>query len=273
MRSRARCSGCSSAAATFSNGSPPRRPRQAPRLGCRILTAAWAARLLGGLAASASGRLGARDTGRVAVPFVVALVGLAGDRAAGQPLSPVTPGRRPAVARRRARVAAIARRTWRFFETFVTPADNMLPPDNFQEDPNAGRGASRHRRRISACTCCQRRSARDFGWIGTLDAVERLEATLPRWSSSQRFRGHFFNWYDTRTFAALEPQYVSSVDSGNLAGHLIALANACGEWSEHAPFDVERLRRQSRTAWNWRASRSSASSSEATRGTADATTT
>src|SRR6266849_3727182 len=46
----------------------------------------------------------------------------------------------------------------------------------------------------------------------------------------QRFRGHFYNWYDTQNLRPLDPQYVSSVDSGNLAGHLIALANACREW-------------------------------------------
>ncbi len=47
-----------------------------------------------------------------------------------------------------------------------------------------------------------------------------------------RFRGHFYNWHDTRDLKALEPKYVSSVDSGNLAGHLIAIANACKEWRE-----------------------------------------
>ena len=46
-----------------------------------------------------------------------------------------------------------------------------------------------------------------------------------------RVRGHFLNWYDTRTLQRLEPQYISTVDSGNLAGHLITLANACVEWT------------------------------------------
>ena len=43
----------------------------------------------------------------------------------------------------------------------------------------------------------------------------------------ERFRGHFYNWYDTLDLRPLDPKYVSSVDSGNLAGHLIALWNAC----------------------------------------------
>ena len=49
-------------------------------------------------------------------------------------------------------------------------------------------------------------------------------------SRLQRYRGHFYNWYDTRDLRPLDPRYVSSVDSGNLAAHLIALANACREW-------------------------------------------
>ena len=124
-----------------------------------------------------------------------------------------------------------ARRTWRFFETFVTSADNMLPPDNFQDDPAP---ALAHRTSptniglyLLSVVC-----ARDFGWIGTAQAIDRLEATLATMGRLQRVRGHFLNWYDTRDLRPLEPRYVSTVDSGNLAGHLIALANACREWSD-----------------------------------------
>ena len=56
-----------------------------------------------------------------------------------------------------------------------------------------------------------------------------------------RFRGHFYNWYDTRDLRPLDPQYISSVDSGNLAGHLIALANACSEWAGLPLTDERRL--------------------------------
>ncbi len=70
-------------------------------------------------------------------------------------------------------------------------------------------------------------TARDFGWIGTLEMVERVEATLATIRSLERFRGHLYNWYDTRDLHRLEPAYISSVDSGNLAGHLLTLANAC----------------------------------------------
>ena len=131
-----------------------------------------------------------------------------------------------------------ARRTWRFFETFVTPTDNMLPPDNFQDDPSP---AVAHRTSptniglyLLSVVC-----ARDFGWIGTGQAIDRLETTLATMARMQRVRGHFYNWYDTRDLRPLEPRYISSVDSGNLAGHLIALANACREWADR-PLDAER---------------------------------
>ena len=123
----------------------------------------------------------------------------------------------------------VARRTWRYFETFITADDHMLPPDNFQEDP---RPVLAHRTSPTnlGLYLLSAVSARDFGWAGTSETVDRLEATLATMSRLQQCRGHFYNWYDTRDLRPLEPRYVSSVDSGNLAGHLIALANTCREW-------------------------------------------
>ena len=126
-----------------------------------------------------------------------------------------------------------ARRTWRFFETFVTPAENMLPPDNFQEDPKP---VIAHRTSPTniGLYLLSSVAARDFGWAGTTETVERLEATFDSMQKLPRFKGHFLNWYGTRDLRALTPAYVSSVDSGNLAGHLIALANACESWLDQA---------------------------------------
>lgn len=128
----------------------------------------------------------------------------------------------------------IARRTWRFFETFVTPQENMLPPDNFQETP-APAIAHRTSPTNIGLYFLSAVAARDFGWAGTLETIERLEASFATLGRLTRFKGHFFNWYDTRDLRVLDPAYVSSVDSGNLAGHLIALANACEEWAETTP--------------------------------------
>ncbi len=120
----------------------------------------------------------------------------------------------------------VARRTWRFFETFVTDEHHHLPPDNFQEDP-APVVAHRTSPTNLGLYLLSVVAAHDFGWLGTHDAVDRLEATLAAMNGLERFRGHFYNWYDTHDLHPLEPKYVSSVDSGNLAGHLIALGQAC----------------------------------------------
>ncbi len=153
--------------------------------------------------------------------------------------------RRPAEVRApatRAQVRSLrqtARLTWRFFERFVTAADNMLPPDNFQEDPSPVLAHRTSPTNIGLYLLSVV-SARDFGWIGTAEMVERLEATLGTMARMQRFRGHFYNWYDTSDLRPLDPRYVSSVDSGNLAGHLIALSNAAHDWRVSPPAAPDR---------------------------------
>jgi cyclic beta-1,2-glucan synthetase len=119
-----------------------------------------------------------------------------------------------------------ARRTWRFFETFVTAEDHGLPPDNFQEDPTP---VVAHRTSPTniGLYLLSVVAAHDFGWLGTHETVDRLEATLATMNRLERFHGHFYNWYDTHDLRPLEPKFISAVDSGNLAGHLIALGAAC----------------------------------------------
>lgn len=116
-----------------------------------------------------------------------------------------------------------ARKTWRFFSTFVTAEDHFLPPDNFQEDPHP---VIAHRSSPTnfGLYLLSVLAARDFGWIGTLEMAERLEATLKSMQKLPRFDGHFYNWYETTEARALDPKYISSVDNGNLAGHLLAVA-------------------------------------------------
>jgi cyclic beta-1,2-glucan synthetase len=122
----------------------------------------------------------------------------------------------------------IARRTWHFFETFVSAEDHWLPPDNFQEDPKP---VVAHRTSPTniGLYLLSAVAARDFGWLGTVDALERVEVTLGTLKRMELFRGHFYNWYGTSDLQPLEPKYISSVDSGNLAGHLIVLGNSCRE--------------------------------------------
>ena len=139
--------------------------------------------------------------------------------------APIAGPTQPSVEDARA-LRLVARRTWQFFVTFVGPDDHFLPPDNFQEDPSpvvAHRTSPTNLGLYLLSTV----GAHDFGWLGTVDTVSRLEATIETMGGLERFRGHFYNWYDTRECRPLDPKYVSSVDSGNLAGHLVTLAHAC----------------------------------------------
>ena len=125
----------------------------------------------------------------------------------------------------------IARRTWRFFEVFVTAEENFLPPDNFQEEPHpvvAHRTSPTNIGLYLLATV----SAQDFGWISITDAAGRLEQTLRTLGRLERYKGHYYNWYESQTCQPLDPKYISAVDSGNLAGHLIAVSSACRQWSE-----------------------------------------
>jgi len=187
--------------------------------------------MAGGVALSGVAAVVAAGAGRrawpVAAPFVILWM-LSPAIARWASFSPAMAGSNPLSDTDARALRLIARRTWRFFETFVTANDHMLAPDNFQEEP---RPVLAHRTSptnlglyllsvVAACDC---------GWLGKLEAAERIEATLESMNRLEQFRGHFYNWYDTHDLRPLEPKYISSVDSGNLAGHLIVLGNVCRE--------------------------------------------
>jgi cyclic beta-1,2-glucan synthetase len=130
---------------------------------------------------------------------------------------------------------AIARRTWRFFETFVVAADHHLPPDNFQEDPPQGVAHRTSPTNIGLAMTANL-AAYDFGYLTVGDVIERSALTLGALGELQRYHGHFYNWYDTRSLEPLRPMYVSTVDSGNLAGHLLTLAAGLQEFARHPIF-------------------------------------
>lgn len=130
----------------------------------------------------------------------------------------------------------LARRTWAFFERHVGPEDHWLPPDNMQEAPVA---AVAHRTSPTnmGLNLLAHLAAHDFGYLDTGRLLERLEACLTAMESLPRHQGHFYNWYDTRTLAPLPPEYVSTVDSGNLAGHLLVLRRGLLELADEPVCD------------------------------------
>ncbi|MGB3225993.1 MAG: glucoamylase family protein [Desulforhopalus sp.] len=116
----------------------------------------------------------------------------------------------------------LSRKTWAFFETFVGPQDHWLPPDNYQEHP-VGVIAHRTSPTNIGLALLTNLSAYDFGYISAGRLIERTAGTLHTMDTMERHRGHFYNWYDTQTLTPLFPLYISSVDSGNLGGHLLTL--------------------------------------------------
>jgi cyclic beta-1,2-glucan synthetase len=116
----------------------------------------------------------------------------------------------------------LARRTWAFFETFVGDEDGWLPPDNFQEKPAAG-VAHRTSPTNMGLALLANLAAYDFGYVPAGQLLERTAKALRTMEGMERYEGHFYNWYDTRSLKPLLPLYVSAVDSGNLAGHLMTL--------------------------------------------------
>lgn len=116
----------------------------------------------------------------------------------------------------------LSRKTWSFFETFVTKEENYLPPDNYQEEPKS---VIAHRTSPTnmGLSLLAALSAYDFGYICLSELLTRTSNTLATMDRLEKYQGHFYNWYDTLTLEPLPPKYISAVDSGNLAGHLITL--------------------------------------------------
>jgi cellobiose phosphorylase len=128
-----------------------------------------------------------------------------------------------------------ARKTWHFFETFVTAQENWLPPDNFQEVPTPAT-ASRTSPTNMGLALLANLAARDFGYLSAGGLIRRTQDTFATMQRLERYRGHFYNWYETRTLQPLRPLYVSSVDSGNLAGHLLTLGSGLREQADEKIF-------------------------------------
>ena len=148
---------------------------------------------------------------------------------------------RPLSDRERTVLRRTARKTWRYFDTFVTEADGWLVPDNYQEAGDVPRLARRTSPTNIGMGLLSMMAAHDLGYISTRDLARRIAATLVTLESLERYRGHFLNWYDTATMAPLHPRYVSTVDSGNLAGAMIALAQGLADLIERPQTRAQRL--------------------------------
>jgi cyclic beta-1,2-glucan synthetase len=136
-------------------------------------------------------------------------------------IAPLTPAERQELRR-------VARKTWSFFETFVGDEDHWLPPDNYQEEPR-GQVAHRTSPTNQGLLLLSTLAVHDLGYLTLGGLLGRLEKTLDSLDRLERYRGHFYNWYDTTTLQPLPPAYVSTVDSGNLLACLVTLKQGLGE--------------------------------------------
>ena len=128
-------------------------------------------------------------------------------------------------ARERRELRQTARLTWRFFEEVVTRGRQLAGARQLsgeRPDPIAHRTSPTNIGLQMMATV----SAWDLGYISAAECLTRLDRTVDTLHKLPRYRGHFFNWYDTQSLVPLAPLYVSTVDSGNLLGYLMTVTNA-----------------------------------------------
>ncbi|MEO7711606.1 MAG: glucoamylase family protein [Gemmatimonadaceae bacterium] len=142
----------------------------------------------------------------------------------------------------RARALRYAASHWRYFEQLATADTHWLIPDNLQETPTPLVAARTSPTNIGLQLLATM-SAGDLGLITSAEVIDRLERVLATMERLPKVHGHLMNWYDLTHLRVLDPPYVSAVDSGNLAGHLMALAMGCTEETGVAESDLPRLRR------------------------------
>ncbi len=142
--------------------------------------------------------------------------------------APVTRPEERLPADRRRQAMRYALLHWRYFDRFAVAGTHWLVPDNFQEVPEPVVAARTSPTNIGL-QLLSTVSARDLGFIPLEDLTRRLELMFATLARLPRLHGHFYNWYDLHSLEVLEPSYISTVDSGNLAGHLIAFRQACLE--------------------------------------------
>ena len=116
----------------------------------------------------------------------------------------------------------IGKRTWDFFESYLTKENNYLIPDNYQEDRKE-KVVPRTSSTNIGLSIMAVISANDLGYIQYEETVELIKNIVYEIQSLEKWNGHLYNWYNIKTKTPLYPRYVSTVDSGNFVGYLYVL--------------------------------------------------
>jgi len=119
----------------------------------------------------------------------------------------------------------LALQTWRYFNQFGGESHNYLIPDNVEEEGlfEAGRVSPTN----FGLLLNARQAATTFGYLTVPEFVELTESSFQTYEKLEKYRGHIYNWYDTRTLQPIRPITISSVDSGNLAASFYTVRTGC----------------------------------------------
>ena len=134
----------------------------------------------------------------------------------------------------------ISRRIWAYYEDFVNEENNYLAPDNYQEKPFKG-VAHRTSPTNIGMGLISNVVAYDLGYIPMSEFIERVDLILSNMKDLKTLHGHYLNWYDTKTKEPLWPRYISTVDSGNILGHLWIVKKAMEELKNNSVIRVEEI--------------------------------
>ena len=123
---------------------------------------------------------------------------------------------------------------WRFYETHCNRKNNYLIPDNVQETP-VYREADRTSPTNIGMMLCSFLAARDFDFIDTDELYDMLSRSFDTIEKVKKYKGHLYNWYNTRTLEIMQPKFISTVDSGNFLCCIVALAEGLESYTDENP--------------------------------------
>ncbi len=133
----------------------------------------------------------------------------------------------------------LSRKTWCYFDEFAGQEENYLPADNYQEEPYKG-AAHRTSPTNIGLLMVSHLAARDMGYINSIDLLQRIRNTIDTIDKMEKWNGHLYNWYNTTNLEVLHPKFISTVDSGNLAGYLMVLEEGLKQYG-HKPIYDEKI--------------------------------
>ncbi len=137
--------------------------------------------------------------------------------------------RRKISEKQRESLMSYASAMWGFFDENCGRENSFLPPDNIQLAP-ARAVAKRTSPTNIGLMLASFLAARDLGLITTAEMLVRFNLSLGSIEKLEKYKGNLLNWYSTSDLKALNPRFVSTVDSGNFLCCLTAVKEGLKEY-------------------------------------------